>query len=325
MITTAGYKSTFGEQMSIRARQIKAGIIPSDYWHVVHYGAEPDDDPFDPDVWIKSNPAWGTLIKMENFLPKVEEAKSMPTSLSAFKRLNLNMWTGVNEDWIPSQAWDSCESLKLPESELLKITWYAGLDMSRSRDLSSFVMIGKYNGRVLLRAWHWVPQADMEIRVRIENNAYKQWADEGWITVTPGNTQDTEWITKDLLDLCTTYKVKCIGFDRAHASEIISKLVEEKMQCDPIGQGELSLAQPTKEFERYVVSGKLDHMDNPLMRWQLSNAQVERTRNGNNLLHKGKSRDRIDGIMASMNAIFEMLNDDGSMEGPPDGWMPTFV
>lgn len=325
MITTAGYKSTFGEQMSIRARQIKAGIIPSDYWHVVHYGADPNDDPFDPDVWIKSNPAWGTLIKMENFLPKVEEAKSMPTSLSAFKRLNLNMWTGVNEDWIPSASWDECNKWKVEDEELKTVEWYGGLDMSTARDLSAFAMVGKLRGRVMLMAWHWVPEDTVMDRIRLENNAYKEWTESGWMTATPGNVQDKEWIANDILEIIMKYNVKNVGFDRAYANEVIAKLIEEKIKCDPIAQGPISLGRPTKEFEALVVSGRLENFANPVLRWQVSNVQIVRDRNDNYLISKGKSRDRIDGIAATINAIFQMLNDDGQTDGPPEGWMPMFV
>jgi phage terminase large subunit-like protein len=234
------------------------------------------------------------------------------------------MWTGVNEDWIPSQAWDDCHKEQISETDLLAAEWYGGLDMSTARDLSAFVMLSKIRGRIALLAWHWVPEDTVMDRIRLENNAYKEWTENGYMKATPGNVQDKDWIAADIIDICTKYNVKRIGFDRAYANEVIAKLTEEKIQCDPIAQGPISLGRPTKELEAMIISGKLEHGGNPVLRWQISNVQIVRDRNDNYLISKGKSRDRVDGIAATINAIFEMLNLEES-DGPPDGWMPTFV
>lgn len=324
MITTAGYKNTFGEAMSLRAKQIQDKVLPSDFWHVVRYGADPDDDVFDEATWIKANPAWGTLIKRENFIPKVEEARSLPSSLSAFKRLNLNIWTGVNEDWIPSQAWENCNGGDIPEDQIKRLDWFGGLDMSNSRDLSAFAMVARHGHKVLLKVWHWCPMDTVADRVRLENSQYDVWVNDGWMTATPGNVQDKDWIANDIIDIATTYNLKNVCYDRAWANEVVAKLTEEKIECLPVAQGPLSLGRPTKEVESLVVSGKLNHFGNPVLRWEMSNVQIVKDRNDNYLISKGKSRDKIDGIAAFVNALFGLLNQ-GEPEGPPAGWVPTFI
>ncbi len=67
------------------------------------------------------------------------------------------------------------------------------------------------------------------------------------------------------------------------------------------------MTSPTKEWEKLVVSGKLRHGGNPVLRWMASNVAVEIDAAGNLKPSKKKSAERIDGIVAGIMALGRAL------------------
>jgi phage terminase large subunit-like protein len=66
---------------------------------------------------------------------------------------------------------------------------------------------------------------------------------------------------------------------------------------------------PTKEFERIVGLGIVDHYDNPVARWMLSNVVIREDVNGNRRPDKKKSSEKIDGIVAAIMALGQSMSD----------------
>jgi phage terminase large subunit-like protein len=59
------------------------------------------------------------------------------------------------------------------------------------------------------------------------------------------------------------------------------------------------------------MGGKLRHNGHPILRWHASNAVVRRDAAGNIKLDKEKSRRKIDGIAALVNAVGAAISDPG--------------
>jgi phage terminase large subunit-like protein len=81
----------------------------------------------------------------------------------------------------------------------------------------------------------------------------------------------------------------------------------------PIGRLDLyaqslkNMSAPTKEFERLVTAGELEHLNNPVLRWMLRNVMLIIDTNENIKPDKKRSREKIDGIVAAITAIGEWL------------------
>jgi len=71
------------------------------------------------------------------------------------------------------------------------------------------------------------------------------------------------------------------------------------------GQGFMSMAGPTKRFEELIVSAKLRHGRNPVLRWHASNVSVELDAAGNMKPSRKKSTEKIDGIVAAIMGLAE--------------------
>jgi phage terminase large subunit-like protein len=81
------------------------------------------------------------------------------------------------------------------------------------------------------------------------------------------------------------------------------------------GQGYRSMSAPSKFLESLVMSRKLHHNNNPVLRWMASNVAIETDPAGNIKPTKNekKSTGKIDGIVALVMALARATadNDDG--------------
>ena len=79
------------------------------------------------------------------------------------------------------------------------------------------------------------------------------------------------------------------------------------LECNPFGQGYGSMGAPTKEFEKLVLTEKIEHFGNPVLRWMLASTVVKTDPAGNIKPDKEKSVQKIDGIVASIMALGEWM------------------
>jgi phage terminase large subunit-like protein len=130
----------------------------------------------------------------------------------------------------------------------------------------------------------------------------------------PGDVLDQRLIKQDIQKLANIYRIKEIAFDRWNATQLAVELGEEGAQMVSTGMGYASLSAPTKTLEDWVLSGRLRHGNNPLLRWNLQNVTLEQDAAGNIKPSKARSKDKIDGVMAMVLAISRaMLRDKKSV------------
>ena len=99
------------------------------------------------------------------------------------------------------------------------------------------------------------------------------------------------------------FQVKEIAYDPWNATHIALRLQDEGAAMVEFRQGFRSMAAPTRELEKLIVSRKLAHGGNPVTRWMAANVAVAQDPAGNLKPAKDKSTERIDGIVAIIMAI----------------------
>jgi len=81
-------------------------------------------------------------------------------------------------------------------------------------------------------------------------------------------------------------------------------------------QGIRSYTAPTKELLAWLLSNRLNHGGNPVLRWMALNLRVRTDVNENYMPTKKLSTGRIDGVMALIMAIGRSMQDDtAGLEG----------
>jgi phage terminase large subunit-like protein len=83
----------------------------------------------------------------------------------------------------------------------------------------------------------------------------------------------------------------------------MQELTEDGFEVVQFGQGYASMSAPTKEFEKLVLSKRLRHGRNPVMRWMVDNVMVKQDPAGNLKPDKSKSLEKIDGVVAAIMAL----------------------
>ena len=276
----------------------------------VIYEATLDDDWTDPEVWAKANPNLGVSVSMEYLERECRRARETPTYENTFKRLHLNMRTQQDVRWLSLEQWDACggDSIgaggPIDEEELHGQECFVGLDLSTTTDVSALVMVFRdEDGVVTLVPRFRIPSDNAKKRENRDRVPYVTWARQGLIEMTPGNVVDYDVIRTRINELGEVFEIREIAIDPWNATQLSTQLQGDGFDVVTFGQGYKDMTAPTKEWEKLVVSRKLNHGGNPVLRWMAGNVAVEMDAAGNVKPSKKKSTERIDGIVAGIMAL----------------------
>ncbi len=129
-------------------------------------------------------------------------------------------------------------------------------------------------------------------------------ADQGLIVLTPGNVVDYSFVRSEINLMSRNRDLRKIMADPYNATKLGIELKEQDgLPIEFLRQGFLSLSAPTKELLRLILGGLIRHGAHPILRWHASNAIAEQDSAGNIKLSKRKSKRKIDGMAALVNAV----------------------
>lgn len=314
-LTTAGHdRNSICWEQHDRAIKVRDGVLNEPYLYPVIYAAEREDDWRDPKVWAKANPGLGISPKMEFLEERCNTAIATPSFENTFKRLHLNIWTEQADRWLPMDSWDKCRQEPLEEAELREGPCYAGMDLSSTRDLTAISLYWPHCEALLTHAF--LPGDDLRERELRDRVPYREWAEAGLLTLTPGNVIDYRAVRAQAVELHEAWSPEEWGYDPYNATQLAVQLSEEEgLPMVMFRQGFLSMNEPSKRLETLFVSGKLWLAGNPMLRWQLGNVAVKSDPAGCIKPDKARSPEKIDGVVASIMAIGCSLHP-VSKEGP---------
>jgi phage terminase large subunit-like protein len=290
----------------------------------------PGDDWRDEAVWIKANPGLGITVSLEKLRAECRSAIETPAAQSTFRRYYCNQWTENITVWLPAHRWAACTALYKRE-DLLGQRAFGGLDVANVGDVTSFFLLfprresiqiddlqnpGRKIETVVVKFrslwWYWMPELEGRLRSRkVKAAKYPEWAEQGFVEATPGDTQDKEIVRARILEAAEKYDIQEISYDRYEASTLVKWLTDEGLVMVPCGQGFVSLSAPTKELENAVLSCRFEHLNDPVTRWMVSNVAIRMDSAGNIKPDKERSSEKIDGVVAAVMAMSRAMLDDG--------------
>ncbi|WP_348715860.1 terminase TerL endonuclease subunit [uncultured Alistipes sp.] len=317
IITTAGFDKS-GVCYAYRENVIKVlrGVNEDDSLFGIIYTLDDKSEWDDPKMWIKANPNLGVSLSADYLADQVKDAKNRPEAVRNVMTKNVDLWVDAERTWILDDVWQKCIGTTAP-ADLKGCACWGGLDLSNVSDITAYVLLFHENDRFQLLPRFWVPEEKMLEKVRKENINYDKWVAEGYVTVTPGNVIDYDFVKADILRIVADYDLRTSAYDRWNSSQTIIDLQNEGMECNPFGQGYGSMSAPTKEFEKLVLTGKIEHFGNPVLRWMLASTLVKTDPAGNIKPDKEKSTQKIDGIVAAIMALGEWMTAQADDESNP--------
>lgn len=316
MFTTAGYdKKSICWEVHEYAEKVINGTVNDPAFLPIIYAAADTDDWTDPKTWKKANPNYGVSIKEDYLRAECEKAKVTPAYENTFKRLHLNLWTEQESRWLQMAEWDACALPAVVPAELKGRPCYGGLDLATTTDIAALVLLFPPRNdaeKFIALPYFFIPEDNLHDRVKRDGVPYDVWARQGFLQATPGNQIDYRWIMLQLGKSRVDFDLRMLAFDRWGSQKIVNDLCEEvgftvdekeatnyrKPLLVQFGQGFASMSPPTKELLNIVLARKLAHGGNPVLRWMAQNMIVKQDPAGNIKPDKGKSTEKIDGMVA---------------------------
>lgn len=338
MATTAGNddESICFEEWEYARRVISTAGEHDEIYLPVIFEAKPTDDWQDPKVWARVNPSLGVTITEEALATECRAAQNEPRKLNDYLRYHTNRWTSQATAWFPIDWWDACEAKPVYQPGLLTA---CGLDLAQRVDLAAFDVVVRHplkeaieaevsdeqdgqlvtstiqlNFEISLFSFFWIPEATLLERVKNDRVPYDIWKEQGFVTVTEGAVIDFNRILRDIrTKIVPRFGLigrRC-GYDPAFASDLAPRLATAGLQMVEVPQNYQHLNAPSQAFYGLVKARRIRHgarTSHPL-RWCAENVAVKTDDAGRIRPVKPKSAKRIDGIVAGIMALDQLLRE----------------
>lgn len=309
IITTAGDdpdKHSIGWEVHEYARRVRDGEIDDPYWYVRMYNAPDECDIFDESIWFQVNPSLGKTINIESVRQEAIGARNDAAKEKLFRWLRLNQWVSLKKiGWQPLSLWDQTEG-NWDLAELVGKKCYIGLDLSSTTDITGECLIfppqeGFTDWRVIYEAW--IPEESMKQRILRDHVPYDRWVNQKYLHATPGNIIDYDFVEARIVAQSKQYEIKLLCTDPWNSRMLTQRLMKTGIEVVEVGQNMANMSPAMKEIERLMKSGQMTHEVNPLARWCFGNVNIAVDGNGNIKPMKNKSIEKIDLIVAEINAM----------------------
>ena len=311
-ITTAGKeKKGIWYDLFEYGKKLIAGVLQDKSFLPKLFYLDDEDDWKDESNWYKANPALGIYRSLKEMRLTFKKALELPQGQLMFRRLYLNQIVDDSIKWIEYDRWVECQD-DVPSRDLVKAKCYGGLDLSSTNDLTSLCLCFPLkNGKFALKWWYWVPENNIQQRADRHKVPYPLWRNQGLLTATPGDTIDYEFIKKKIKDLSKIYDVQEIAYDPWNASKLNQDLKNEGFEMVVFRQNFTNMSPATKNFQVMTLNQKICHGNHPISNWCASNMILKMDAMGNVMPDKLKSTEKIDGMVASIEALDRAIRHEG--------------
>ncbi len=158
-----------------------------------------------------------------------------------------------------------------------------------------------------VKQMYWLPGDLLDKRTREDKIPYNMWLDQGLLRISEGNKVNYKDVTKWLLEVQNDMDIYIykIGYDSWSSTYLVDELKQNFGHTvpEPVIQGAKTFSSPMKRFEADLEAKKVNYNNNPITKWNLSNAAIKVDRNDNIALVKTSNpRRRVDGVASLLDA-----------------------
>lgn len=316
--TTEGYESP-GPWAEIRhfARQLLEGVVDADHFLVLYFaldeedkdaGIEKDDD-FDESKWIKANPLMEVNpLLLKEIRKEAVEAKQMPGRHAEFKIKRLNRPSSVVGGWINLVDWKKCNK-PIDLDWLKQFPCCGGLDLSSTRDLTSFRLAWDKDGVIYTHGWRFVPKYAITFRTERGLVPYHAWVESGHLIEAGLDVIDYDIVEQYIKDINDQFDIVSIGSDPWNAKQLVKNLRDADIKVIDFIQGPKSYHPAMQALESAYVSGNFVYGNDPVLNWNASNIVARTDQNMNTAPDKKKSIEKIDDMVALLEAVGTLIGE----------------
>ncbi len=299
-------------------------------------GDDPDKiealDIWDESIWYKCNPGLGHNLKLRDFRREARAAKQSESAERLFRWLRLNQWiTTKTVGWVPLSIYDKTQFNRPEWAELSVIQrrraireylrgkrCYGGLDLSKSTDLTAFVLLFPPQDGLdqwVTLFWGWIPLDNLTERERRDGVPYGDWIRAEFLQGCEGDIVDYDVVEQTIWKAAEEFDLVTLGLDAAMAWTLSQRLMQgtpehKGLEVIEIPQTMMGMSPATKKVELLMRKHELLHEHNTAARWCFGNVRCATDGNENMKPMKNRSVCRIDiavaWIIAMATAMIKM-------------------
>jgi phage terminase large subunit-like protein len=295
---------TDADLLSILIDDALTGADPQTICHL--YAAPADCALDDPAAWEAANPGLGSIRSRSDLENQIDRAMRLPSLENNVRNLLLNQRVQLTSPFLSPSVWDSCagdvdESLFESGRPV-----YCGVDLAARTDLCAAVFAVEDDAGVIhLSPRVWSPADTLLERGLHDRAPYDAWRRAGLIDATPGTSVNYAFVARALAEAGDRMNLVRVHYDRWRI-DILRQAIADlgaMLPLEECGQGYKDMSPAVEAFEALALAKQLRHGGNPVLRWNIANAVIERDAAGNRKLNKAKSFGRIDVAVAAVMAV----------------------
>ena len=299
-ISTAGFirENIYDSQYQL-AEDILNGIKTDERFISFIYELDSRKEWTNSKKWIKANPGLGTIKSIDYLIEQVKRAKNdknyLPTLLT--KDFNIRE-TGVGS-WLSFEAINNQETFDL--ESLRNCYGIGGVDLSSVGDLTCASCLIRKEDKLYLTQMYFIPEDTADKHIQEDKVPYNIWKEQGYIRYCSGNMVNFSDITSWFNELRDQYGVYTVwvGYDQWGANQWAEDMKQNGYVLEPVIQGAKTMSTPMKILASELESKNINYNNNPILKWCLTNTQIEIDKNDNIRPVKGRnSKQRIDGTVS---------------------------
>lgn len=306
-ITTAGFNQfSYCKEKYNTAKEILSGIKEDDSLQAFIFELDENDNWDNKEVWGKANPCLGITVTEDYLQSEIQKAKNTSSLEVSVKTKNLNMWVQSSSVWISDNIINnSIQNIDLEYFRNKEVVAYLGVDLSAVADLTAISVLIHYDEKYYFKQFYFLPEDSI---VSHENSElYKKWRRKKLLNVTSGNVTDYDYITSLIKQINEIITISHIAYDSWNATQWAIQATAEGLPLEPYSQALGNFNRPTKEFERLILSDKIVIDNNEITKYCLQNVVIKQDHNDNSKPIKTERQNKIDGVIAMLQALGILL------------------
>lgn len=307
-ITTAGYANDgIGASQRAYAKKVALREVEDDTFFALVFCIEDNDDPFDPNVWVKANPNLGVSVDPVNFKAQAEKAKINPEDKAGFMIKHLNLYLNSANQFFDVNKWKQCKNGDINLFDFKGRKCHVGIDLASKVDLVSICFIFKTEDKFIPFWRSYVPEERLKNPSR---QNYARYVEEGDLIPTPGEAINLVKIYEDLTKFLELFDILSIAADPWNATEMINKLEMGGYNVVEFRMNTANLSEPMKKLDAEIREGNMEHNTGKMLEWCLGNVVAKRDHNDNVFPRKEHESLKIDPIVAALMPMGAYINDE---------------
>ena len=281
----------------------------------------------DPEKWNdideirKANPNLGVSVSVDYMLEEIAVAEGSLSKKYEFLCKYCCIKQSSASSWFPAETVKKMFGYSMKLEDLKNHYCVAGIDLSRTTDLSSACIALEKDGIIWIHSHFWLPAERLQEATQRDGIPYQAMVDRGFLSLSGDEFIDYHDVFNWFMDLVKVKKIYPlqVGYDRYSAQYLIQSLETASFHCESVFQG-WNLTNIEDTFEGMLREGRIRCMDdNDLLKIHMLDAaqQIESNTSAysRKKLVKLSKNAHVDGVAAILDAMCMRANHWAEMGG----------